>query len=702
MDPSELPPEQKITQFTLAQGDVEKPTQLEYANTRQKVYKTRMKKTKEVVAYHSLNLDKSEEEHLKNKDMNSGTLLNRWLILIDIPKHPVIEKVIGFFLAPPVLVTEYLPRTYASILSSEAGDPNWTPTAKSKFLFGVAAGMMHVHGPNGKHSITHRLLSSKSVFLDKDYQPRITDFSFAKADAQGMVSNIVSADSDGFYMSPEVHDNLPFTPKIDVYSFGMLVYTLTTDEEPSFEGNNNMLAVVEKLKQGTRPPIADDVSPYLKNLITRCWSNSPEERPEFAEIVHSLLQLQEPPFPDTNVVEYLAYRDDVFSKTTIAPRFKNLFGIIDPEKLAIFQDHLAKAQAGDTNEMVQVGLALDHGEGCVADPKTALQWYLKAAELGNSFGMLDAATRLQKSPNPEDQNHAIQLFLQAANASQPFAYTFVASYYEGQQNFGEALKFYNAMANSDDACNQNGAWECQYASALLRICSNDPNAVKEAERLFSKNFERVPAAAADLSKIYFNSGRVEDGIKVLKQAANKRDPLASFKLAQLFEKGMGSQIPKNMVEALKWYETAIRYGDVHSRACAAKIYKEGYPPADPEKGQEDIDLTKSDVIPVDLERAAYLYEEAADMGDKLAMNNFGMMLYNGQGVEKNWSEAVSYLKEAADRGVRASMLTLGDIYSQGDGDKLKPDIPLARLYYQKAAEKGSEKAAEKLAKLPPQ
>ena len=673
----------KISKYTRDSSDFIVKQKIS-SDSRQTVFKVLEIQTRKHASQHVVELNDAEKKLLKTKNYDASTIFAKYLVLIDIPPHPVIEKFIGFSLPPPAIYTEYLKRTYASLLHDihrKKDIPDWNATAKSKFVFGIAAGMMHVHAAN----VTHRFLSSKSIFIDDKFKPRITDFYFSKANADQLATKITPQDGTVFYTCPDVLDNsVPYTPKVDVYSYGMLIYTLTTNAEPTLflKGKEvtNPLNIEKQLENGNRPPLSTDPDhEFINGLIERCWHKDKNARPEFAEIVKILLDRKEAPFPDANQKEYETYCQQVFKKTT-NPELEYL----DPAKVQAFNEHLQKAQAGDAEEMLQVGLAYDHGTGTKINRQEAIKWYLEAAKLGNTVGMLNAATRLTNSPNPDDQAYATKLFIDAANGGQPYAYVFVAEYYEKQQNYNEALRFYKSMSDNDEACHKNGVWECQYASALYRLCSKDPNAVAESERLLKKNIERVPTAASILSEIKFESNdpaQIQEGLSYLKQAANKKDPMACYKIAQLYEQGQ--LIQKSLVNALKWYETAIRYGDVLSRTCAATIYKSG-----------------SEDVPVDLELAAKYYEEAADMGEKVAMHNFGMMLYNGIGVPKNWFEAVSYLQEAAKKGIRPSMVTLGDIYSTGDeATGIKIDIELAKQYYQGAANLGSEKAAQRLAEL---
>ncbi|MEO1305420.1 MAG: hypothetical protein AAFV37_10615, partial [Pseudomonadota bacterium] len=51
-----------------------------------------------------------------------------------------------------------------------------------------------------------------------------------------------------------------------------------------------------------------------------------------------------------------------------------------------------------------------------------------------------------------------------------------------------------------------------------------------------------------------------------------------------------------------------------------------------------------------LERAAHLMKEAADLGHAGAANNYGAMVQHGRGVEPDLAEARTYYAQAAKSG----------------------------------------------------
>ena len=81
-------------------------------------------------------------------------------------------------------------------------------------------------------------------------------------------------------------------------------------------------------------------------------------------------------------------------------------------------------------------------------------------------------------------------------------------------------------------------------------------------------------------------------------------------------------------------------------------------------------------------------------GDAAAQHDLGLCYYNGEGVTKDYAEAVRWWRKAAEQGVAAAQNNLGVCYDNGEG-VTKDDAEAVR-WYRKAAEQGDAKAKIKL------
>jgi serine/threonine protein kinase len=207
--------------------------------------------------------------------------------------HPSILKLIGVTLtAPFCIVTELMRCSLFDKLRF------LTPTKRSIIAFRVSQAMEDLHSAR----IIHRDLKSGNILLDEDDLPRVCDF--------GLVGFKTGATRTGYvgtaqWMAPEILRSSPFyDEKVDVYSFAVLLWEMLTLCEP-FEGLTQDQLVLEVIQRGSRPAIPTYCGPpKLIDLIRRCWSEKPSDRPSFPQITATLF-LPDAHFLGTNEEEFV-------------------------------------------------------------------------------------------------------------------------------------------------------------------------------------------------------------------------------------------------------------------------------------------------------------------------------------------------------------------------------------------------------------
>jgi serine/threonine protein kinase len=199
-------------------------------------------------------------------------------------KHPCILSIKGYCLPRgdkgARLVTDLMGNgSLKPILCEGPKAPRWwTVGRKVTAILGIVLGMKYIHFKG----FIHRDLKPENVFVDDDHRIRIGDFGSSR-----LYEASVTMTSSGtpLYMAPESGES-HYDSKIDVYSFGLIMYEIVTND-PIFSGPGNKLKLLGQLQSGWRPDL-NDVTPLSRSIIERSWSMSPDERPSFEDIWREL------------------------------------------------------------------------------------------------------------------------------------------------------------------------------------------------------------------------------------------------------------------------------------------------------------------------------------------------------------------------------------------------------------------------------
>ncbi|KAJ9447461.1 putative serine/threonine-protein kinase nek3 [Diplonema papillatum] len=80
-----------------------------------------------------------------------------------------------------------------------------------------------------------------------------------------------------YYFSPELCQNKPYNNKSDVWALGCILYEITTLQH-AFEGQN-MKVLMQKIVRGVYPPISNDYTKHLRDLIKSMLMRESRDRP---------------------------------------------------------------------------------------------------------------------------------------------------------------------------------------------------------------------------------------------------------------------------------------------------------------------------------------------------------------------------------------------------------------------------------------
>jgi len=90
-------------------------------------------------------------------------------------------------------------------------------------------------------------------------------------------------------MAPEVMLRSTITPKVDVYSFGIVVWEIVK-KEAAFSHHSDYNKFSKAVIDGERPPL-DGIHPEIAKFLAACWAKNPDERPDFLKICSQLDEL---------------------------------------------------------------------------------------------------------------------------------------------------------------------------------------------------------------------------------------------------------------------------------------------------------------------------------------------------------------------------------------------------------------------------
>jgi serine/threonine protein kinase len=182
------------------------------------------------------------------------------------------------------LITEYVGRgSLKKLIKSEPDYLNSSPSRRFAIAAGVADGMVYLH--HCTPPIMHRDLTTANILVHYDGTPKICDFGMSRLFVGGdALSQAVGCMTS---MAPEVYRGEPYTPSIDVFSFGVVIFELFVGRAPN--GNTDPRKYAHRVAmEGFRAEVPATVPPFWRNLLTVCWRQEPIERPTFDSIQKQL------------------------------------------------------------------------------------------------------------------------------------------------------------------------------------------------------------------------------------------------------------------------------------------------------------------------------------------------------------------------------------------------------------------------------
>lgn len=151
----------------------------------------------------------------------------------------------------------------------------------------VCPALKHAHD----HGIIHRDLKTQNLLRADDGVVKLTDFGVAKVFASRHLTVTGGLVGTAEYISPEQAAGKPVTPRSDLYSLGVVLYTLLTGREP-FQGDT-VLDLMQKHRYAQCDPpkrIVEDLPPLLDALVCSLLEKDPAKRPANAQVLQRQLE----------------------------------------------------------------------------------------------------------------------------------------------------------------------------------------------------------------------------------------------------------------------------------------------------------------------------------------------------------------------------------------------------------------------------
>ena len=193
-------------------------------------------------------------------------------------RHPNIVQLLGF-VADPIsnilsIVMERMHDTLSKTLEKYAILPF---DIQSNILHDVAVGLNFLH--SHASPIIHRDLCCNNILLTTALVAKISDLGLAKhAKSVEMEEGSTTGFGTQAYMPPEVLGIIPpqFSPKTDIFSFGVVTLQVATGKYPEVTGAIN--ADTETDRRYHHISLLNDDNP-LQSLIVQCLHNESSKRP---------------------------------------------------------------------------------------------------------------------------------------------------------------------------------------------------------------------------------------------------------------------------------------------------------------------------------------------------------------------------------------------------------------------------------------
>ncbi|XP_034656483.1 mitogen-activated protein kinase kinase kinase 13-B isoform X1 [Drosophila subobscura] len=195
--------------------------------------------------------------------------------------HENIIKFKGVCTQSPVfcIIMEFCP--YGPLQNILKEEQVMLPSRLVSWAKQIAQGMQYLHS----HKIIHRDLKSPNILISTNEVVKISDFGTSRE--WNEISTKMSFAGTVAWMAPEVIRNEPCSEKVDIWSYGVVLWEMLTCEIPYKDVDSS--AIIWGVGNNSLKLLVPSTCPEgFKLLVKLCWKSKPRNRPSFRQILSHL------------------------------------------------------------------------------------------------------------------------------------------------------------------------------------------------------------------------------------------------------------------------------------------------------------------------------------------------------------------------------------------------------------------------------
>lgn len=148
---------------------------------------------------------------------------------------------------------------------------------------GTARGLAYIH-EECRDCIIHCDIKPENILLDADYNPKVADFGLAKLVGRDFSRVLNTTRGTKGYLAPEWLSGEAITPKVDVFSFGTLLFEIISGRRNTDMPNDDLsnyfsTSVANAINKGEEVMMlldyklenSDSIEELTKSCKVACW-----------------------------------------------------------------------------------------------------------------------------------------------------------------------------------------------------------------------------------------------------------------------------------------------------------------------------------------------------------------------------------------------------------------------------------------------